>query len=823
MPFPAAWADAPKETARTDHFGDPLPDGALARIGTTRLRHGNWAIMVAFSPDGKLLASSGNDNLVRIWDPQTGREVRRLEGHTHFVNTVTFAPDGKTLASGSADGTIRLWETATGKELGLIGQRPANGARIMGSMVRVVVFSPDGKTLVSEGTDGVLHVWDVATAKEIRRLPGDKSNGTSNVAFLPDGKSLVSVADNGTLRLTEIATGKIVRQFVGHQGEVESLAVSRDGKRLVSGGHDSTVRLWDVDSGKELRQLLGHEKEVATVRFSPDGKTVASAGYDRAIRLWDVEGAAPPRLMRGHQNTVSEVEFSPDGKTLASAAWDCTVRLWDVATARPVPQLEHYPAAITCAALSADGRWLATAGGDTISLWEPATGKLLPQTLSDPTPGAKTPVTVTGLVLAPAGGLLASIGDDFKVRLWDLASGKVRHRIELKGSRTGFLQLSTDGRTLALVGPNGSVRLWDTTTGKEQEQPLKEGPNRDFDPLTVLAPDARALAWSWGEPIIHLVDLPAGSDEGRRLEGSSLVSSLAFSADGKTLAAGSPAKALQLWEVATGRERASFTGLPGAPALLGFSADGRLLAWGEALSGPLHIWDPTTRLSLAELAGHQGRVTQLLFSRDNKLLVTGSTDGTMLVWDQAPLRKDLKLRPGKLSPGELDTLWSDLSSEDAAKAFRAVWALASAPDQAVPLLRERLPRAGPTMSADTVARLLADLDSDEFPVREKATVELEKLGRSVEAAARKAMEKPASLEVRLRLERVLEKIHSGVGSPDVLRASRAMEVLEQAGTPEARKLLETLAQGAPEALLTREAQAVLLRLAPIQTPHEGTP
>src|SRR5262249_42431694 len=141
------------------------------------------------------------------------------------------------------------------------------------------------------------------------------------------------------------------------------------------------------------------------------------------------------------------------------------------------------------------------------------------------------------------------------------------------------------------------------------------------------------------------------------------------------------------------------------------------------------------------LRGHEGRGTRLEFSRDGKLLVSGSADGTLLVWDAAAVRKEVKPRLAKLSPAELDTLWGDLGGEDAVRAYRAVWALASAAEQAVPLLRERLPRTAPTVTADGVARLLADLDSDEFSVREKATVELEKLGRGVEAAVRKALER----------------------------------------------------------------------------------
>jgi dipeptidyl aminopeptidase/acylaminoacyl peptidase len=308
------------EPEEIDEVSVPGPPGSQARLG--RFRHRGEVYSVAFSSDGKTMASASADKTIRLWETATRKELRVLQGHGNAVYSVAFSPDGKSLASASADKTIRLWEAATGKEV----------RAIQGDSVSISsVFSPDGKTLASISDDRTIRLWETSTGKKIRAIQGN-ADRVYSVAFSPDGKTLVAGGSEKTIRQWEIATGKEIRTLQGHQGWVESLAFSPDGKILVSGSRDKTIRLWEAATGNEIRAIAvdagGGQGRVSSVGFSPDGKILASA-QDNTLRLWEVVTGKEIYVYYGH-GSVSLVAFSPDGLTLASVGGDSTAVLWTV-------------------------------------------------------------------------------------------------------------------------------------------------------------------------------------------------------------------------------------------------------------------------------------------------------------------------------------------------------------------------------------------------------------------------------------------------------------------------------------------------------------
>ena len=321
--MPASRIDTGKaeKQVRTDLHGDPLPPGAIARMGTVRLRHDAFVNSVAFAPDGKTIASASDDKTVRLWDVASGKEIRQFRGHQDVVRSVAFSPNGKMVASASGDKTVRLWDVASGTEI-----RQCQGHQAGASSV---VFSPDGKTVASAGDDTRVRLWDVVSGTEIRQCQGHQA-GVSSAVFSPDGKTLASVSWDNTVRLWDVASGREIRQLRGHQGiqGVWSVMYSPDGKTLASASDDRTVRLWEVASGREICQCQGHLFPVRSVVYSPDGKTVASASVDQTVRLWEAANGKEIKKLQAQQGVVLAVAFSPDGRTLASGGHSGTVLVW---------------------------------------------------------------------------------------------------------------------------------------------------------------------------------------------------------------------------------------------------------------------------------------------------------------------------------------------------------------------------------------------------------------------------------------------------------------------------------------------------------------
>ncbi|RLG06476.1 MAG: hypothetical protein DRN68_06890, partial [Thaumarchaeota archaeon] len=409
---------------------------------------------VAFSPDGKVLASGARDGTIKLWDVATGRKLRTLEGYTNGVASVAFSPNGRILASaGLLGGMVKLWNVATGREL-----------RTLDEVANLVAFSPNGKFLATWSRD-CIKLWDVATGRKLCTLKGHE--GTIEVgAFSPDGRILASGARDCTIKLWDVATGRELRTLKGHDWFVIAVAFSSDGKLLASGSWDGTVKLWDVATGKELRTLQGYIRGVASVAFSPDGSFLASRCWDGTIRVWEVATRRKLRTLKEwfwgaflgfFVDLYSKaVAFSPDGKFIASghSAYD-EVILWDVTNGKETYCLSGHKEVITSVAFSSDGRTLASGSLDrAIKLWDVSTGKEL-HTLEGHTDG------VTSVAFSPNGRILASGSSDRTIKLWDVSTGTELRTLEEHMDEVTSVAFSPDGTLLASGSLDGTTLIWE--------------------------------------------------------------------------------------------------------------------------------------------------------------------------------------------------------------------------------------------------------------------------------------------------------------------------------------------------------------------------
>jgi len=577
--------------------------------------HGDSVLSVAFSPDGKRLATGSHDRTAKLWDAATGQELTTLKGHGITVTSVAFSPDGKRLATGSLDRTARLWDAATGQELIILKGH--------GDSVLSVAFSPDGKRLATGSADRTVRLWDAATGRELATFKGHEDRVPS-VAFSPDGKRLATGSRDRTVRLWDVATGRELATLKGHAEGVLSASFSPDGKRLATGSWDHTIKLWDVATGRELITLKGHTDGVFSVSFSPDGKRLATGSADRTIKLWDAATGLELITLKGHAKIVYSVSFSPDGKRLAAGSADRTVRLWDAVANQELITLKGHAEGVYTVAFSPDGRRLATGSWDrTMKLWDAATGQELATFKGHAH-------RVYSVAFSPDARRLATGSADRTARLWDAATGQELATLKGHADEISSVAFSPDGSRLATASWDRTVKLWDAATGHELA--TFKGHEDRIESLAV-SPDGRIATGSW-DRTVKLWDAATGKEIITLKRLAQPIISVAFSPDGKRLATGSADNTVRLWDAATGQELATLKGHANPVSSVAFSPDGRRLAT-ASYDRTVKLWDAATAQELITLKGHAEGVYSVAFSPDGKRLATASYDRTVKLWDAA--------------------------------------------------------------------------------------------------------------------------------------------------------------------------------------------
>ncbi|KAF7332730.1 WD40 repeat protein [Mycena kentingensis (nom. inval.)] len=633
----SALAFAPQKSLLKQQYASSFPNllqhsGPLAEYWPSLQRvlrgHERGVTSVAFSPDGKHIASGSWDNTVHIRDAQTGALLfEPLVGHTNGVTSLAHSASGTRAAgfpSGSrSSGTPRA-------------SPPSHSPPPAGGPFPARTTAP--------------RVWDTDTGVLVAGPFTGHAGPVHAVALSPDGRRIVTASTDKTARVWSLASGAVVAVFKLHAHWVNCVAFSPDGRHVASGSNDHAVYVWDADSGEvTVGPVQGHRQAVSCIAFSPDGAYIITGSTDGTLRLWSaLSGRLAAGPFEGHTGIVSGVFFSPDGLQGVSSSDDCSVRVWDL-FARPLtasPTQNHY-GAITSVAYSPNGAHILAGCGDTaVWLYDASSG--LPAT---PKPLSGHLGRVTTAVFSPDGTHVASCSTDETIRVWNLSTGAVVR--VLRGHKKGVTAVaySPDGMRLISGSQDRSVRIWQlfspqvlgpskmssasngAGTGAAVVRQLKA--HTDWVSCVAFSPSGNQIATGSDDQMVYIADAHTGALVAGPLKHRAVVTSIAFSPNdgGKRLVSASRANTICVWDTASGaRLLGPIEGHADWVNAVAWSTDGRYIVSGSD-DKTVRVWDAKSgELVAGPFFGHAGAVRGVAFSPDERFVVSGSEDGTVRVW-----------------------------------------------------------------------------------------------------------------------------------------------------------------------------------------------
>ncbi|MFL5342820.1 MAG: WD40 repeat domain-containing protein [Gemmataceae bacterium] len=828
----------------TDINGDPLPRGAVLRLGETRFRPGGLTRFLAFSPDGKQLASLSNSmyrhDRLSIWDTATGRELRSMQVDERVVEALAWARDGRgfvVLGTGSGFQVLEFTDPKTilpyTPARGSVGQVGIGiGGGPQPESFRYFAVDPDGRRLVVWRTGGAsptptTELFELNASQSHRELKKMASLGapaeTKRLLFTPDGESVLafgSTDKNLTVTRWDIAAN-MAREAIplpAAEQQGQTIAVSADGRAVAVGGPDGTVRLAELETGKELLAAHIHDgpkhgrpwSGVSAVTFVNGGKAVFSAGRDDTQSVWDAATGREIAALNGHHSWVECIAQSRDGKLIATSGQDGLIRLWDGTTFKPlVPPRGHFYA-IWDLDVSGDGRRAVTAGGDLMArVWDLATGR---EERSVARKWFGCPA------LSPDGQSVLVPGGD-GIQTYNVATGRAAAVPgDIARAKARGIQFAPDGRTV-LTAHDQTVSLWDWPAGKLRHT---FGTNGEYYGAT-FGPDSRMV-------LTHSKVVTANNEGGMPelwdvATGKKLCSLDAMTNFYPRMTAIHPdgqrafvferreSKVVVFNLVNRQRERAFVSsraqanmGLYYSVLSLALSPDGRMLAIGNN-DGSITLFETATGQIRKQLVGHREACLALGFASTRRL-VSGSSDHTGLVWDVSLTALAADTMPAGVP---LVELWEKLDTATAAEALPLLTAFLAKPNETMRFLAGRL-KPPPVAGDAELDRIFADLGSPTFATREKAAKSLAELGEAAVPGVKARIAGGVAAEVKNRADDFLRRFDGPEVRPDRVREQRAFEVIEAIDSPAGRELLRKLAAGPAGAWRTDEAKRALARL-----------